>query len=60
MHLLYTNMPDDGFEGMAANSIEAFADRFRAVTGQARPPDLYHAVYLYRNIDVREGPSGVR
>ena len=62
----YTNMPDDGFEVVADNCIDAFAEKFRALAGRTRPHDfydvvnLYDVLNLYRNIDVRKEPSGVR
>jgi predicted nucleotidyltransferase component of viral defense system len=42
---------------VADNYIEAFAEKFRALT---RPRDFYDVLKLYRNIDVRKEPSGVR
>jgi hypothetical protein len=46
----YTNLPDDGFEVLAENSIQAFAEKFRALAGRRRQCDRYNAVNLYRSI----------
>jgi predicted nucleotidyltransferase component of viral defense system len=45
---------------VADNYIEAFAEKFRALAGRTRPRDFYDVLKLYRNIDVRKEPSGVR
>jgi predicted nucleotidyltransferase component of viral defense system len=45
---------------VADNYIEAFAGKFRVLAGRTRPRDFYDVVKLYRNIDVRKEPSGVR
>jgi predicted nucleotidyltransferase component of viral defense system len=44
----YTNMPDDGFEVVADNYIEAFAEKFRALAGRTRPRDLSDVVKFQR------------
>jgi hypothetical protein len=33
----YANMPGDGFEVVADNNIETFAEQFRALAGRTRP-----------------------
>jgi predicted nucleotidyltransferase component of viral defense system len=44
----YTNMPDERFEVVADNYIDAFAEKFRALAGRTRPRDFYDVVNLYR------------
>jgi predicted nucleotidyltransferase component of viral defense system len=41
-------MPDDGFEVVADNYIEAFAEKFRALAGRTRSRDFYDVVNVYR------------
>ena len=36
----YANMPDDGFEVVADNYIEAFAGKFRVLARRTRPRNL--------------------
>jgi predicted nucleotidyltransferase component of viral defense system len=56
----YTNMPDNGFEVVADDDSEAFAEKFRALAVRPRPRDLYDVANFCRNIDVGKKPSGVR
>jgi hypothetical protein len=48
-------MPDDGFEVVADNYIEAFAEKFRGLAGRTRPRDFYDVVNLYRKHRCPEG-----
>jgi hypothetical protein len=43
----------EGIEVLAYDYIEAFAEKFRALSERARPRDLYDVVNLYRNADAR-------
>jgi hypothetical protein len=45
---------------VADNYIEAFARNFAPWPDGRGPRDFYDVVKLYRNIDVRKEPSGVR
>ncbi len=54
----YTDMPAEGFEVLAYDYVEAFAEKFRALGERTRPRDLYDVVNLYRNIDARPEPAG--
>jgi predicted nucleotidyltransferase component of viral defense system len=49
----YSDMPEEGIEVLAYDYIEAFAEKFRALSERARPRDLYDVVNLYRNADAR-------
>ncbi|MBH5396448.1 nucleotidyl transferase AbiEii/AbiGii toxin family protein [Bradyrhizobium sp. CNPSo 4010] len=46
-------MPEDGIEVLAYDSVEAFAEKFRALAERTRPRDLYDVVNLYRNANCR-------
>jgi predicted nucleotidyltransferase component of viral defense system len=52
----YTDAPDGGFEVLAYDYVEAFAEKFRALAERTRPRDLYDVVNLYRNADARPEP----
>lgn len=49
----YSDLPEEGIEVLAYDYIEAFAEKFRALSERARPRDLYDVVNLYRNADAR-------
>ncbi|MCY4276978.1 MAG: nucleotidyl transferase AbiEii/AbiGii toxin family protein [Gammaproteobacteria bacterium] len=53
----YSDTPEDGFEVLAYDYIEVFAEKFRALAERARPRDLYDVVHLYRNADARPKPQ---
>lgn len=49
----YTDAPEGGIEVLAYDYVEAFAEKFRALSERTRPRDLYDVVNLYRNSDAR-------
>ena len=49
----YSDVPTDGFEVLAYDYVEAFAEKFRALAERTRPRDLYDVVNLYRNAEAR-------
>jgi predicted nucleotidyltransferase component of viral defense system len=49
----YSDAPEEGIEVLAYDYVEAFAEKFRALSERARPRDLYDVVNLYRNTDAR-------
>lgn len=49
----YSDMPKKGIEVLAYDYIEAFAEKFRALSERARPRDLYDVVSLFRNSEAR-------
>jgi predicted nucleotidyltransferase component of viral defense system len=49
----YSDAPEEGIEVLAYDYVEAFAEKFRALTERTRPRDLYDVVNLYRNADAR-------
>jgi predicted nucleotidyltransferase component of viral defense system len=49
----YSDVPEEGIEVLAYDYVEAFAEKFRALTERTRPRDLYDVVNLYRNAEAR-------
>jgi predicted nucleotidyltransferase component of viral defense system len=49
----YSDAPAEGIEVLAYDYVEAFAEKFRALSERARPRDLYDVVNLYRNAEAR-------
>ena len=49
----YSDAPEEGIEVLAYDYVEAFAEKFRALSERARPRDLYDVVNLYRNAEAR-------
>jgi predicted nucleotidyltransferase component of viral defense system len=49
----YSDAPTEGIEVLAYDYVEAFAEKFRALSERARPRDLYDVVNLYRNAEAR-------
>ena len=49
----YSDVPEEGIEVLAYDYVEAFAEKFRALSERARPRDLYDVVNLYRNAEAR-------
>ena len=49
----YSDAPEEGIEVLAYDYVEAFAEKFRALSERARPRDLYDVVNLDRNADAR-------
>jgi predicted nucleotidyltransferase component of viral defense system len=50
---LYSDAPEEGIEVLAYDYVEAFAEKFRALSERTRPRDLYDVVNLYRNAEAR-------
>lgn len=53
----YSDAPEEGIEVLAYDYVEAFAEKFRALSERTRPRDLYDVVNLYRNEDARPEPA---
>ena len=53
----YSDVPEEGIEGLAYAYTEAFAEKFRALAERTRPRDLYDVVHLYRNTEARPEPK---
>ncbi len=53
----YSDTPEDGFEVLAYDYVEVFAEKFRALAERTRPRDLYDVVHLYRNAEARPQPQ---
>ena len=53
----YSDAPQDGIEVLSYDYIEAFAEKFRALSERTRPRDLYDVVHLYRNAETRPDPK---
>jgi predicted nucleotidyltransferase component of viral defense system len=49
----YSDAPEGGIEVLAYDYVEAFAEKFRALSERTRPRDLYDVVNLYRNSEAR-------
>jgi predicted nucleotidyltransferase component of viral defense system len=49
----YSDAPEEGIEVLAYDYVEAFAEKFRALSERARPRDLYDVVNLFRNEEAR-------
>src|SRR5690349_23157341 len=49
----YSDAPEEGIEVLAYDYVEAFAEKFRALSERTRPRDLYDVVNLYRNAEAR-------
>jgi predicted nucleotidyltransferase component of viral defense system len=49
----YSDAPEEGIEVLAYDYVEAFAEKFRALSERTRPRDLYDVVNLYRNTEAR-------
>ena len=49
----YSDVPEEGIEVLAYDYVEAFAEKFRALSERARPRDLYDVVNLYRNAEAQ-------
>ncbi len=49
----YSDAPEEGIEVLSYDYVEAFAEKFRALSERTRPRDLYDVVNLYRNEEAR-------
>jgi predicted nucleotidyltransferase component of viral defense system len=49
----YSDAPEEGIEVLAYDYVEAFAEKFRALSERTRPRDLYDVVNLYHNAEAR-------